>query len=375
MDPITHAASGAVAMLAIKNRPATLWAAPIAALACASPDIDLAFIRTPLEFLLLHRGISHSLAAAPILGLLLALLAWPLWRKNTPGRWKFRYVWLFCAAMPLLHAWLDVVTTYGTMIFLPFSHYRVRLNSLYIIDPLVTLPLLWAIWRWRAKYGLLALTLAWIFFYPASGVAINAWHTQQSEARFAAEKRDVGRLVVLPDAFTPFFWRLLYEASGLDGPTVREESLNFLGQPRGPASVHPAANADLVQRLSRESIDCSVYFRFAMLPIMEDLRENLPTPPTPGAAYWLFYDLRFGSGLEFVRKLLAMRPDATMPFLLMAELAPNPDEPDNLKNRDIQRVRLLFADSGRDSKWHTPRKPREPTFWEWLVGLRGYQGE
>ena len=35
MDPITHAASGAVAMLAMPNRPASRWAVPLAALAAA----------------------------------------------------------------------------------------------------------------------------------------------------------------------------------------------------------------------------------------------------------------------------------------------------------------------------------------------------
>ena len=67
MDPITHAASGAVAMLALPRRPLTRWAVPLAALAAASPDLDLIFASTPLQFLLLHRGITHSLAAMPAL--------------------------------------------------------------------------------------------------------------------------------------------------------------------------------------------------------------------------------------------------------------------------------------------------------------------
>ena len=67
MDPITHAASGAVAMLALPHRPATRWAVPLAAIAAASPDIDVLFCHTPLQFLQLHRGITHSLAAAPLM--------------------------------------------------------------------------------------------------------------------------------------------------------------------------------------------------------------------------------------------------------------------------------------------------------------------
>lgn len=374
MDPVTHAASGAVAMLALSRRPATLWSLPLAAAACAAPDIDLAFIHTPLEFLLLHRGITHSFAAMPFLALVLALLCWPLWRQSTPGRWRFSTVWLFCCAMILLHIWLDVVTTYGTMVFLPFSHYRVRLNSIYIIDPLVTLPLLWAVWRWRFKRNLLIFTLIWTFLYPASGIALNAWHTAQCRARFAESGRQVERLHVLPDAFAPFFWRAIFEEEAPGGLSVREQSLNGLGQPRAPENVYPAADAALARRLEAVSTDCHYYFQFAMLPVMENLRQrDFPAdlPDRQNAVLLMFYDLRFGSGLAIVRKLLAMRPNADIPFQLMSELLPVPPSGTQpLADMDINRIRLRFSDSGRDSSWHKPVSPQKPDFWHWLVGLQ-----
>ena len=65
MDPVTHAASGAVAMLALPHRPATRWAVPLAALAAAAPDVDVLLAHTPLQFLLLHRGLTHSLFLRP----------------------------------------------------------------------------------------------------------------------------------------------------------------------------------------------------------------------------------------------------------------------------------------------------------------------
>lgn len=360
MDPFTHAASGAVAMLALSKRPVTLWSWPIAALACASPDIDLVFIHTPLEFLELHRGITHSFAGAPFLGLILAVLAWPLWRRKTPDRWSFPRVWLFCVLMVLLHIWLDVVTTYGTMVFIPFSHYRVRLNGLFIVDFLLVMPMLWAILRWRTRPKLMALALAWVFVYPASGIAINAWHTAQCEARFAAEGRDVQKLVVLPDVFTPLFWRVIYEEKENGVLTVRDESLNFLGSPRAAPEIYPAANPKLAAAISDCSLDGEVYFNFAVLPVEEPLRP-VDAPPDPSGVGRYFYDLRFGSGLEFVRHILAMRPNADRPFLLMCEYE---------NEYIINKMRLRFSDSGRDSGWHSPRKPSQPVFWRWLVGLR-----
>ena len=381
MDPVTHAASGAVAMLALPSRPATRWAVPLAALAAASPDLDILFASSPLQFLLLHRGITHSLPALPVMGLILALCCRPLWRAATPGRWSFGRVWLLACALVLLHIWLDVVTTYGTMIFLPFSHERVRLNGIFIIDLLLTLPLLWAVWRWRKKRALMLLALAWVFVYPALGVGLNARHTAQAEARLTAENRQASRVTVLPDAFAPFFWRVLFEEEDVRGKNVREQGLNALGRPRTPESAYSAVPNALAEELARQSVTCESFFQFAVLPVIAPLsRKDWPQDPAAKARKFLIHDLRFGSSLEFVRKIMAMRPDADIPFQLMVELGFADDGAlaETGKNAAstawgearLLRARLRFSDSGRDSRWQTPRPPRPPSFWPWLVGLR-----
>ncbi|MGE4310988.1 metal-dependent hydrolase [Desulfovibrio sp.] len=437
MDPITHAASGAVAMLSLPNRPATRWAVPLAAIASASPDIDVALCHTPLEFLLLHRGITHSLAAAPLLGLLLALLARPLWKSSTPGHWNFPRVWLFMIGMVLLHIWLDVITTYGTMIYLPFSHDRVRLNAVYIIDLLLTLPLLWAVLRWRAKRCLMRLALAWVFVYPALCISLNAWHTAQTQARLTAEaqttrqttRQTVRQVVLLPDAFGPLFWRVLYETDGPDGRIVHSQGLNALGQPRTAPSSHRAAPPELLAELARQSVAADAFFNFTLLPVISPLADDFtpveahaaeahaaagdgpsaqatPTAPAgtadatgapdatgttapagtagdhPAAqtrpTYALFNDLRFGSDLALVRAIIAHRPNADVPFKYMVELdLADPGQSVALVNEgknpgDVRlvRERLRFSDSGKDSHWQKPRLPSPPPFRDWIMGLR-----
>lgn len=366
MDPLTHAASGAVAMLAIPSRPATRLAAPLAALACASPDIDLAFIHTPLEFLLLHRGITHSFAFAPFFAILLALICWPLWRKSTPFAWKFWQVWLLCVAMLLLHIWLDVCTTYGTMVFLPFSHYRVRLNSIYMIDLAITLPLLWAICFWRKKPRLQAAALLWIFFLPGIGIGLNHWHKNQTIAAFQAQGRDVDELHILPDAFTPLFWRAIYRETTPDGQIVTSIGLDFLGRQREKGPQYPALASNLEKSLKLDSLTGDVFFNFAMLPAASPLPPSfLPQDASPTDDYLMCYDLRFGSNLALVNRLLEMRPDADMPFLFMAELGPGA----NSGEEKIGRIRLRFSDSGRDSQWHKPQPPKNPGLLQWLAGL------
>lgn len=371
MDPLTHAASGAAAMLAMQKRPATAWCAPLAALACASPDIDLAFISTPLQFLELHRGITHSFAFMPFFALLLSFLCRPLWNSKTPFCWKFHKVWLFCCAMILLHIWLDVVTTYGTMVFIPFSHYRVRLNSIYIIDLLVTVPLLLAIFVFRKKKALLAITMIWIFVYPASGIVYNKYLTGQCEKKLAKSDRSVANLHILPDAFAPFFWRAIFEERKNGESMIVNQSLNIFGNIRKKEEQFKSASPNVVKKLKVVSTAGDVFFNFAMLPVMTDLPLRYkPEDSLDNAKYLMFYDLRFGSDLEFVQKLLKMRPDADLPFIFMAELLPDTAKPANADDYSVNRIRLRFADSGKDSFWHKPIAQKQPNFWQWLAGLQ-----
>ncbi|MDR3358050.1 MAG: metal-dependent hydrolase [Desulfovibrio sp.] len=382
MDPITHAASGAVAFLAQKGRPAHRLAMPLAALAAASPDADIFFASTPLQFLLLHRGITHSLAALPVMGLLLACASRPFWRAATPGRWGFARVWLFMSALVGLHIWLDVVTTYGTMIFLPFSHERVRLNGLFIVDPLLTLPLLCGL-LYAAKRDSRAAALgacAWVFLWPAICVGLNCLHTANVNARLAAQGHQARRVTVLPDALSPLFWRVLFteiREQGEGAPQiVFEQALDAFGRERLPARAYRGIPAALAEDLARASTACKYFLDFSILPVMAPLPpQDAPgqghagrfTSGAPSEGFWLVHDLRFGSSLAFVNRLMALRPNAGIPFQLMVELARDKSSKSGLA---LTRERLRFSDSGRDSGWRKPRPPSLPSFGAWLTGLR-----
>lgn len=387
MDPVTHAASGALAMLAMPQRPATRWALPLAAFAAASPDLDILAASGPLQTLLLHRGITHALAAAPLMGLLLAILARPLWRYDTRNAWSFGGVWAFMMLMVLLHIWLDALTTYGTLVWLPFSGERLRLNAVYIIDLLMTLPLLWGIWhglrqekkRAQAQGAIpipfqdtasltvsdgkpgVRLALFWsILLYPALALGCQIWHTQQMQASLAAQGRDIRQMVVLPDAFAPLFWRALY----LEKLVVRIQGLDALGRPHGQEETRVAAPSGLMTALARQSVACRTFDQFLLLPVITPLPEDQRTTDMPGASQWLLHDERFGSQLELVQKITAMRPNAGIPFQLMVQM-----EPGNMGPRLLQE-RLYFSDSRRDSGWQAPRRPSQPAFLPWLAGLR-----
>lgn len=105
------------------------------------PDLDVLsnLFLNDLQSLLFHRGITHSIFFAFIISPLLAYLVNRI-HKNTDANFKDWLTLFFWSIVT--HPMLDIFTNYGTQIFYPFSDYRVALNTIFVIDPLYTLPLL-----------------------------------------------------------------------------------------------------------------------------------------------------------------------------------------------------------------------------------------
>ena len=141
MDSISHIVLGAAigeAMLGKKiGKQAMLWGA----LAASLPDIDVFF--TPffnsVDALFVHRGITHSFLFVFIATPILAWIFSKLDRKKVVTLKDWTFLFFVCL---LSHPLLDSCTMYGTGIFEPFSHYRAQFTSLFIVEPLYTLPLL-----------------------------------------------------------------------------------------------------------------------------------------------------------------------------------------------------------------------------------------
>ena len=149
MDPITQAALGAVVGQACAGKQlgsgrAALWGA----VAGAFPDVDSLIANAasddPLLRLQAHRGLTHSLFFAPVIG---PLWGWALWRR---ARWRERragpeqpyWPWLILITCALWsHPLLDFCTHYGTQLLSPFTDRRFALPAISIIDPRYTLTL------------------------------------------------------------------------------------------------------------------------------------------------------------------------------------------------------------------------------------------
>ena len=100
------------------------------------PDLDT-FI-TPffdhVSALLVHRGYTHSMFFSFVVAPLLALILHRFNKNASYFTWLNLFFWSL-----ITHPMLDCFTGYGTPFFLPFSDFRVDINSIFIIDPVYTI--------------------------------------------------------------------------------------------------------------------------------------------------------------------------------------------------------------------------------------------
>lgn len=216
MDSLTQITLGAAVGEAVAGREgrakAPLWGAFLGTL----PDLDVLAnpFLTEAQALLFHRGPSHSLLFAFVLA---PLVGWGLSRLHEDGPSWRRWA-VMVGAVLLTHIGLDCLTVYGTQIFWPFSRTPVLFGTVFIIDPLYTVPLaaglLTALW-WRpsararrlANYVGLGVSSAYLLV-----TIINKGHVNQVfESALQSQDLPVERVLTKPTAFNNLLWMGLSE--------------------------------------------------------------------------------------------------------------------------------------------------------------------
>ncbi|WP_133131031.1 metal-dependent hydrolase [Legionella yabuuchiae] len=139
MDPITQGALGAACSEAILHPYDKKNAWIVGAVAGMAADLDL-LIRSsndPMLFLIYHRHFTHSLLFIPIGALIVGLFFLLFSRFRV--HWRLTFLASFIGYAT--HAILDACTSYGTLLFWPFSTHRYAWDFISIIDPFFTFPL------------------------------------------------------------------------------------------------------------------------------------------------------------------------------------------------------------------------------------------
>lgn len=141
MDSLTQAALGAAIGEAVLGKKIGNKAAILGAIGGTIPDLDILMTPffTPFQNISIHRGYSHSILFTLIGAFLFAyVLSKIKWTKLV----SYRKRWLFSFLALFTHVLLDAFTSFGTQLFLPFTEWRVSFDSISIIDPVYTIPLL-----------------------------------------------------------------------------------------------------------------------------------------------------------------------------------------------------------------------------------------
>lgn len=215
MDSVTQFALGAGVGLAVLGprlgpRKAALTGGVLGTL----PDLDVFYpFDDPIDAFIWHRAATHSFfvhaVAAPVIGELLMRLF-----SDLRDRRALNYAAVFLIFVT--HAMLDAFTVYGTRVFWPFMPDPVGIGSVFIIDPLYTLPLLvaffWAVflrdWTPRFRKG-----LTWCLALPVAYLGWSLVAQQIALARADAVLAEEGvtpiRMMATPTPFNTASWRVI----------------------------------------------------------------------------------------------------------------------------------------------------------------------
>jgi inner membrane protein len=191
------------------------------------------------------------------------------------------------------HAMIDAMTVYGTRIFWPIYPDPVGVGSVFIIDPVYSLPLIfvvvWAFFKsdWTQRFGrwvggVLVATSA----YMLLSVGIQAYVEQRAEQIFASQGEVPEKIFAIAAPFSIALWKVI----GLDEDRYQNLYLSLFDGDQEPEiythSRHPelvacVQNSDAYRKLDwfsrgfnrAEMVDGKV--------VVSDLRMGL----TPGYAF------------------------------------------------------------------------------------------
>jgi len=260
---------------------AMLWGAALGTL----PDLDVIinpFVDSVIE-MRNHRGFTHSiffcLAFSPIIGSLLN--RWYSMRDFGWQVWSWMVFLIFST-----HILIDTITTYGTQVLYPLSDTPFTTDSMFIIDPFYTLPLLTGIifslflkrdTRARRVLNGTGLVLSTLYLIWGLGIKSHV-HTVFSES-FTNQFGYYDMLKTTPNGPNTFLWTgyavrndTVYNAIYSIFDTSQE--LDFLPIPR---------NTHLIESYSGDrAVETLLWFS----------RGYYTVEKTDSSLY--FYDLRFG---------------------------------------------------------------------------------
>lgn len=213
MDSLTQAVLGASITGAMLGRYHGRKAVIAGAVLATLPDLDV-FIQyaDPISSMTYHRGFSHSVIVLSALALFFTVF----WRTIKPDKrygamWLFLAVWLALVTHPLL----DAFTSFGTQLWWPFMPTPTSWASIFIIDPIYTVPL--SIGAFGALFfgvgprtqKLLSWGLILSTVYLAATVGAKHWAEHKALAQFNTLGLPTTEVYSTTTPFNSLMWRVM----------------------------------------------------------------------------------------------------------------------------------------------------------------------
>jgi len=223
MDPISQGVLGAVVTQTFGRKAASAESEQpqaslgnmgfIGCLAAMAPDLDvlISSATDPLLALEFHRHFTHSLLFIPLGAFICSLVLHPLLGRRWQLAYRLTFIW--CLLGYATHALLDGCTTYGTQLLWPLSDKRFAWDSVSVVDPLFTVPLLvltaLAIKQQRQVWARVA--VVWVAVYLGAGFVQHERAITMGQALAESRGHIPSRLEVKPSFANLLVWKLVYE--------------------------------------------------------------------------------------------------------------------------------------------------------------------
>lgn len=344
MDSITQAVLGASVQGALlgrwQGRKALLYGAALATL----PDLDVVLdYGDAIAEMTYHRGFSHSLLVLSALAAVLTGLVRRCWPNAgyTTGR-LFLTLWLVLITHPLL----DAFTSYGTQLFWPFPVQPTAWSTIFIIDPLYTVPLLLAVVAGAfaglhgrvARWPAMALGVSTAYLAFTVGGKLMADH--RIDQALAARGIQPDTVFTTPTPFNSLLWRAVV----VDGNDYYEALVSWFDR-EPPALVRLDRGGELAAQLERSTQHHRLMWFTGGVLRYDEIDDQL-----------LVTDLRLGmTGFHPFRFPMAERVDGQWQPIGYVERLPS-------ERGDLSRLAVLWQ-----RIWH--QQPEVPLA-EWTAELK-----
>ncbi len=190
------------------------------------PDLDVVvgLFMDPISGVRIHRGISHSvllfLVLSPIFG-------WTI-SKIEHGKISLNRAIVVAFFGLLTHVFLDTFTSWGTQILWPLPD-RFALKTIFVIDPLYTIPLLISLlyvfrtndYFLRRRFVFRGLIISSVYLMLSCGIKLFALN--KFEKTLQQQQISYNQIIVKPTAFNTILWNANVDTK--DGYLLADYSL------------------------------------------------------------------------------------------------------------------------------------------------------